>query len=192
MAYIFILHYLLYFVLLSDCTAVNEIRARRNVTDSGGAASSPAACKTECQMESDGHTQKCTTKCQMSMPFQVIGHHQQQQIQVPTTQIFTKMSETREFVQQEDCVKFCQEKGIAKSAEECRGKCQSVFRNSAVTAIPQLTLNVPLVIKTSETHEFIGQFEDCVKYCQAKGIGKSAEECRGKCHPIGGKTVVTK
>uniref|UniRef100_A0A183C1Q6 Transmembrane protein n=1 Tax=Globodera pallida TaxID=36090 RepID=A0A183C1Q6_GLOPA len=158
MAYIFIMHYLFYFILLSDCTAVNE--TRRNVTGSE-AALSPAACKTECQMESDGHTQKCTTKCQMSMPFQVIGHHQQQQIQFPTTQIFTKMSETREFMQQEDCVKFCQEKGMAKSAEECRGKCPSVpasasVFNSAVTAIPQLTLNVPLVIKTSETHEFVG------------------------------------
>ncbi|KAL3074287.1 hypothetical protein niasHS_015117 [Heterodera schachtii] len=176
-----------------ETKAINEIREKRNATDSENVAQIPTNCKTECETQSDGRNQKCTTKCQISVPFRMLS---QQQIQIPNTQIISRMSETREFLQMDECVRFCQGKGIAKTAEECRKKCQPVpmptgtEAQAKTEAIPQLTLNMPFVSKVTETHQFVGTLEDCIAFCQKKGIGKSVEECRGKCQPIG-TTVVT-
>uniref|UniRef100_A0A915ESY4 Uncharacterized protein n=1 Tax=Ditylenchus dipsaci TaxID=166011 RepID=A0A915ESY4_9BILA len=104
-------------------------------------------CKTSCSTDSDGKTKKCTTSCTGMMPGTTSRStglldkacveecnggpvHNLEELKpeceqkCPFKQPQQIMSKKTEFSTLDACLKYCQEKGLGKSEQECHDQCK--------------------------------------------------------------------
>uniref|UniRef100_A0A915E898 Uncharacterized protein n=1 Tax=Ditylenchus dipsaci TaxID=166011 RepID=A0A915E898_9BILA len=89
-------------------------------------------CKTSCSTDSDGKTKKCTTSCTGMMQGATSRStvHNLEELKLeceqkcPFKQPQQIMSKKTEFSTLDACLKYCQEKGLGKSEQECHDQCK--------------------------------------------------------------------